>query len=177
MKAVRVIGLAGWSGSGKTSLIVRLLPVLRAKGLRVSTLKHAHHGFDIDQPGKDSHAHRLAGASEVLVSSGKRFALMHELRDAQEWPLSALLGKLSPVDLVIVEGYKYERHIKIEVFRPEVGKPALYRENETIQGIASSVPLPDADVAVVALDDTQAIAELALRLAIPLDDALKRLTA
>lgn len=174
---MRVIGLAGWSGSGKTSLIVRLLPLLKGQGLRVSTLKHAHHGFDIDQPGKDSHAHRLAGASEVLVASGKRFALMHELRDEPEWTLAALLGKLSPVDLVIVEGYKSEAHAKIEVFRPEVGKPALYRENATICAIASSVPLPDAHVPVVSLDDVQAVAALALRLAIPLDEALKRLTA
>src|SRR3977135_3300963 len=106
---MRIMGLAGWSGSGKTTLLARAIPLLVARGLRVSTLKHAHHGFDLDQPGKDSHAHRAAGASEVLISSAKRWAIMQELRDAPEPPLRELLTRLSAVDLVILEGYKRER--------------------------------------------------------------------
>src|SRR4051794_6041765 len=120
---MRVIGLAGWSGSGKTTLVVRLIPALRAMGLRVASLKHAHHEFDVDQPGKDSYEHRAAGAEEVLVSSARRWALMHELRGAAELTLTELLGRMTPVDLVIVEGYKRDRHPKLEVFRPSVGKP------------------------------------------------------
>src|SRR5918995_6024458 len=103
---MRIIGLAGWSGSGKTTLLAKVIPRLAARGLSVSTLKHAHHAFDVDQPGKDSHTHRLAGATEVLVGSAARWALVHELRGAAEPALADLLGKLSPVDLVIVEGYK-----------------------------------------------------------------------
>ena len=103
---MKVIGIAGWSGAGKTTLLMRVIPRLTARGLRVSTLKHAHHAFEIDQPGKDSHTHRVAGATEVLISSANRFALMHELRGEPEWTLHALLAKLSPVDLVLVEGFK-----------------------------------------------------------------------
>src|ERR671937_3013962 len=103
---MRVIGIAGWSGAGKTTLLTRLIPRLVERGIRVSTIKHAHHGFDVDQKGKDSHTHRMAGATEVLVSSSNRWALVHELRGAAELPLEALLDKLSPVDLVLVEGYK-----------------------------------------------------------------------
>src|ERR1700752_2584020 len=114
---MRVIGLAGWSGSGKTTLLTRLIPCLVARGLTVSTLKHAHHDFDIDQPGKDSHSHRMAGATEVLIGSARRWALVHELRAEAETALGALLRKLSPVDLVIIEGYKRERHPKLEVLR------------------------------------------------------------
>src|SRR5438309_8979248 len=107
---MRVIGLAGWSGSGNTTLLTRALPRLIARGLKVSTLKHAHHGFDIDQPGKDSHRHRMAGATEVVVGSARRWALVHELRDDAEPTLAALLQKLAPVDLVIIEGYKRAAH-------------------------------------------------------------------
>ena len=123
---MRIIGLAGWSGSGKTTLLTKVIPRIVAQGKRVSTLKHAHHGFDLDQPGKDSHAHRTAGASEVLISSAKRWAIMHELRDAPEPPLRELLKRLSPTDLVIVEGYKRERIPKLEIFRAEVNKPLLH---------------------------------------------------
>src|SRR5579872_7349165 len=104
--SMRIIGLAGWSGSGKTALITTLIPCLIARGTRVSTLKHAHHGFDLDQPGKDSFMHRTAGATEVAISSAKRFAILHELRDEPEWDLAGLLGKFAPVDLVLVEGFK-----------------------------------------------------------------------
>src|ERR1700691_5976394 len=117
---MRIFGLAGWSGSGKTTLLTVLIPELIARGLRVSTLKHAHHAFDIDQPGKDSHSHRMAGATEVLVGAASRWALVHELRDEIEPPLAALLGKLAPVDLVIIEGYKRDAHPKLEVHRAAV---------------------------------------------------------
>src|ERR1700759_3368775 len=114
MKRARVLGIVGWSGSGKTTLLVKLLPLLVARGLKVATLKHAHHAFDVDKPGKDSYEHRSAGASEVLVASGLRWALMHELRGAPEPDLPELLSKLAPVDLVIVEGFKRSGLIKIE---------------------------------------------------------------
>src|SRR3954452_18962426 len=112
---MKIIGIAGWSGAGKTTLLTRVIPCLTARGLRVSTIKHAHHDFDVDQPGKDSHTHRLAGATEVLVSSSRRFALMHELRGEDEPALAALLCRLSPVDLVVIEGFKREAHPKLEV--------------------------------------------------------------
>ena len=112
-RSMRIIGLAGWSGSGKTTLITKLLPHLIARGLRVSTLKHAHHGFDLDQPGKDSFMHRTAGATEVVISSAKRFAVLHELRDESEWDLPELLAKFSAVDLVLVEGFKRDAFPKL----------------------------------------------------------------
>src|SRR5215469_12111628 len=123
---MRIIGLAGWQGAGKTTLLAKVIPCLVARGRTVSTIKHAHEGFDIDQPGKDSHTHRTAGATEVLIGSAKRFALMHELRGAPEPPLPQLLARLSPVDLVIVEGYKKEPHPKVEVHRIANGKPLIY---------------------------------------------------
>jgi molybdopterin-guanine dinucleotide biosynthesis protein B len=112
---MRVIGFSGWSGAGKTTLIVKLIPVLLARGLSVSTLKHAHHAFDVDRPGKDSYLHREAGASEVLIASANRWALMHELRGEPEPNLAQLLARMSPVDLVLVEGFKRDAHVKIEV--------------------------------------------------------------
>src|SRR3954466_2667006 len=115
VRRMKIIGIAGWSGAGKTTLLTRVIPRLTARGLRVSTIKHAHHAFDIDQPGKDSHTHRVAGGTEVLISSAHRFALMHELRGAPELVLGALLEKLSRVDLVLVEGFKRETHPKLEV--------------------------------------------------------------
>ena len=139
---MRIIGLAGWSGSGKTTLLTRAIPRIVARGLSVSTLKHAHHDFDVDKPGKDSHAHRTAGATEVLVGSDRRWALMHELREQREPTLAALLHKLSPVDLVIVEGYKREPHPKLEVHRAAVGGTLLAPEDASIVAIASDAPLP-----------------------------------
>src|SRR6186713_592711 len=138
---MRIIGLAGWSGSGKTTLLAHVIPRLVARGLKVSTLKHAHHAFDIDQPGKDSHTHRTAGATEVLISSANRFALMHELRGAPELSLGALLAKLSAVDLVLVEGFKREAHPKLEVYRASVGKPLLAPDDPNIVAIASDGPV------------------------------------
>jgi molybdopterin-guanine dinucleotide biosynthesis protein B len=165
---MRIIGLAGWSGAGKTTLIAKLIPGILARGLKVSTLKHAHHAFDVDRPGKDSYEHRMAGATEVLVASQKRFALMHELRDESEPPLAALLAKLAPVDLVIIEGWKREAHPKLEVFRASVGKPLIHPDDPHVVAIASDVPLPQATVPRVPLDDTPAIIDLLLARAAPL---------
>jgi molybdopterin-guanine dinucleotide biosynthesis adapter protein len=159
---MRIIGIAGWSGAGKTTLILKLIPLLGAQGLTVSTLKHAHHMFDVDQPGKDSHSHRLAGATEVLVASGNRFAIMHELRGAPEPPLEVLLGKLSAVDIVLIEGFKRAPHPKIEVFRQENGKPPLHPGDASVIGVAADVPFPNAGRPVLALQDAPAVADLAL---------------
>src|SRR5580698_4453302 len=126
MNKAKVLGLVGWSGSGKTTLLTRLIPVLLARGLKVATLKHAHHAFDVDQPGKDSYEHRKAGASEVIVSSARRWVQMHEVGTGQEATLPQLLRQLSPCDLVLIEGYKSERHPKLEIFRAAVGKEPLY---------------------------------------------------
>ena len=162
---MRVIGLAGWSGSGKTTLLAKLLPVLIARGRSVSTLKHAHHEFDIDKPGKDSHTHRMAGAREVLISSARRWALMHELRGEPEVTLRELLTRLSPVDLVIVEGYKTQSHAKLEVHRASVGKPLLYPNDPNIVAVASDVRPPNLALPFAALDDVEAIADLVDELA------------
>ena len=172
---MRIIGLAGYSGSGKTTLLTKVIPRLVARGLKVSTLKHAHHEFDIDQPGKDSHAHRMAGATEVLVSSSRRFALVHELRAEAELPLAALLGKLAPVDLVLIEGYKGAPHPKLEVHRAAVGVPLLATGDPAIVAIASDVALEGAPVPVIDLDDVEAIVEILITRAVPLDAALARL--
>jgi molybdopterin-guanine dinucleotide biosynthesis protein B len=169
---MRIIGLAGWSGSGKTTLITRVIPYLTARGLRVSTLKHAHHAFDIDQPGKDSHSHRLAGASEVLVASSVRYALVHELRGESELKLGALLAKLSPVDLVLIEGYKREPHPKIEVYRAALGKSLLHPDDPAIVAVASDAPLSAAHIPVIDLNDIERIADILLEHAAPLDRAL-----
>jgi molybdopterin-guanine dinucleotide biosynthesis adapter protein len=165
---MRIIGLAGWSGAGKTTLLVKVIPRLVGRGLKVSTIKHAHHSFDVDQPGKDSYEHRMAGATEVLVGSAARWALVHELRGASEVPLATLLTKLSPVDLVVVEGFKRERHVKLEVHRAAVGKPLLAPDDPAIVAIASDVSL-SARVPVVSLDDVDAIADILVRHAAPLD--------
>jgi molybdopterin-guanine dinucleotide biosynthesis protein B len=164
---VRLIGLAGFSGSGKTTLLVKLLPALRARGRTVSTLKHAHHGFDVDQPGKDSHTHRLAGAHEVLVSSARRWALMHELRDEPEPTLRELVPHLSPVDLIIVEGFKTESHAKLEVHRSAVRKPLLYPNDANILALASDSRPTNASLPWADLNDIEAVAELVDRLARP----------
>ena len=131
---MRVIGLAGWSGSGKTTLLARLIPVLVGLGVRVSTVKHAHHTFEVDRAGKDSYVHRQAGAVEVMVGSSARWALMHELRGEAEPGLATLLGRMGLVDLVVVEGFKREGHRKIEVYREVVGKPLLHPGDGTIVG-------------------------------------------
>lgn len=156
---MRVFGLAGWSGSGKTTLIARLLPALLQRGVTVSTLKHAHHDFDIDQPGKDSYRHREGGAVEVMIASDQRWALMRELRGAAEPPLEDLLRHLSPVDLVIVEGFKRSTLPKLEIHRPSVGKPLMARDDKNIVAVASDVSLAGLAVPCLALDDADAIAD------------------
>lgn len=149
----KVFGFAGWSGSGKTTLIEQLIPQLIGGGLRVSLIKHAHHNFDIDQPGKDSYRHRHAGASEVLISSSQRWALMHELRGTSEPTLADHLARLSPCDLVLVEGFKREAIPKLEIHRPSVGKPLLFPNDPHIVAIASDgtleTPLPFFDLSDV----------------------------
>jgi molybdopterin-guanine dinucleotide biosynthesis adapter protein len=169
---MRIIGLAGWSGSGKTTLLTRVIPRLVARGLAVSTLKHAHHAFDVDQPGKDSHSHRMAGATEVLVGSANRWALVHELRGEAEPALGALIRKLSPVDLVLIEGYKRAPHPKLEVYRAALGMPLLHPDDPAIVAIASDTPLPAAGIPVVDLDDVERVADLLVRHAAPLDAVL-----
>jgi molybdopterin-guanine dinucleotide biosynthesis adapter protein len=157
---MRVIGLAGWSGAGKTTLLRRLIPLLTSRGLQISTLKHAHHSFDFDQPGKDSWEHREAGAREVLVASSARWALMHELRGDGEPSLPVLLAHMSPVDLVLVEGFKREPHPKIEVHRVANAKPLIHPEDPSIIAIASDTPLPGLAIPLHHLDDIAAIADV-----------------
>ena len=169
---MRIIGLAGWQGAGKTTLLAKVIPRLVARGRSVSTVKHAHDGFDVDQPGKDSHTHRLAGATEVLIGSAKRFALMHELRGAPEPPLRDLLTRLAPVDLVIVEGYKTHPHPKLEVHRACVGKPLLHPNDSWIVAVASDLPLPGTELPVIGLDDIETIADVLLVESMPLDRVL-----
>lgn len=164
----RVIGLAGWSGSGKTTLISKVLPRLIGRGLRVSTLKHAHHGFDLDKPGKDSFVHRAAGATEVIISSAKRWAILHELREEEEWDLGALLAKMSPVDLVLVEGFKRDAFPKLEIHRAENGKPLLHPDDPHIVAVAADTALPQAKVPVIDLNDIDVIADALQRYAMPL---------
>ena len=166
-----MIGLAGWSGAGKTTLLTRLIPHFLDQGLRVSTVKHAHHGFDVDVPGKDSWVHRQSGATEVLVSSSRRWALMHELRGADEPRLPELLAKMSPADLIVVEGFKSEPHRKIEVHRAANGKPLLSPADSAIVGIVSDVCLTTA-LPVAHVDDTPAIASMMLSSAISIEDVL-----
>ncbi len=170
---MRLIGLAGWSGAGKTTLMTRLIPVLAARGVGVSTVKHAHHAFDIDRPGKDSYEHRSAGAQQVLVASAKRWALMTELRDGPEPPLGHLLRQLGPVDMVIVEGFKRDPHPKIEVHRVANAKPWLHPGDAAIAAIAADSPPPPGAPAWVHLDETEAIADLVLRHAMKLEDFLR----
>lgn len=166
---MRLVGLCGWSGAGKTTLLSRLIPELRARGHKVATIKHAHHGFDIDKPGKDSHVHREAGASEVLVASSRRWALIHELRDEAEPSLSDLLSHLSPAHLVLVEGFKRDGHPKVEVHRIALGKPLLQPDDSCIRAVASDTHL-DIAVPVLDLNDPTGIADFLLRIAMPVGE-------
>jgi molybdopterin-guanine dinucleotide biosynthesis protein B len=172
---MRVIGLAGWSGAGKTTLLAKLIPVLVKQGLRVATLKHAHHAFDVDHPGKDSYVHREAGASEVIVSSARRWVQIHEIGERAEATLAELLRRLSPCDLVIVEGFKRAAHAKLEVFRAANGRPPLHPDDPRIVAVASDRPFSAAGIPVVDLNDVAAIAEAALAGAEPLGATLMRL--
>lgn len=159
---MKVLGIAGWSGSGKTTLIEHLLPALAARGLTVSTLKHVHHGFDVDTPGKDSWRHRQAGAREVLAVSEKRLALMRELAAGESDNLDAILARLAPVDLVLVEGYKQQPIPKIEVWRAASGKQRLPVDHWLL-AVASDVALPGESLPVLALDDVPALADFIYR--------------
>jgi molybdopterin-guanine dinucleotide biosynthesis protein B len=164
---MRIIGLAGWSGSGKTTLVTSVIPVLVKRGLKVATVKHAHHEFDTDQPGKDSWLHRQAGASEVAIVSSRRWAIVHELGSDPEPTLTDVLAKLSPVDLVIVEGFKRHPHPKLEVYRAVVGKPLLHPDDDCIVAVATDAPLQEAQVPVLMLDDIEAIANVLQAEALP----------
>jgi molybdopterin-guanine dinucleotide biosynthesis protein B len=166
---MRIIGVAGWSGAGKTTLITRVIPVLVRRGLRVATVKHAHHEFDLDQPGKDSWRHRQAGASEVAIVSSRRWAIVHELRGEREPPLAEMLAKLAPADLVIVEGFKRHVFPKLEVFRAATGKPLLQPQDDCVVAIATDAPLPQDQVPVLMLDDIEAIADVLQVEAVPRD--------
>jgi molybdopterin-guanine dinucleotide biosynthesis protein B len=168
---MKVIGLAGWSGAGKTTLLTRIIPHLLQEGLSVSVIKHAHHDFDVDVPGKDSWRHRHAGAEEVMVSSAKRWALMHELRGAREPRLPELLAKMARVDLIVVEGYKSEPHCKIEVHRAANGKPLLFPDDAEIVGIAADVAV-ETTLPTAHLDDIPMIAAMMRRSAMSIEEIL-----
>lgn len=156
---MKVFGLAGWSGSGKTTLLEALLRELIGRGLKVSTIKHAHHNLDVDRPGKDSYRHRLAGASEVVLLSSNRWTLMHELRGGPEPTPAELIERMAPVDLVLVEGFKRHTHDKLEVHRPSLGKPLLCQSDPYIVAVASDAPLEAPKVPVFDLDNVQEIAD------------------
>ncbi len=156
---MKIWGVTGWKNSGKTGLMERLLAEFVARGLTVSSVKHAHHVFDVDQKGKDSYRHRDAGATEVLLSSRKRWALMHEHRGADETTLDELLAKLTPVDLVLVEGFKREKHPKVEAHRAETGNPLIATDDDTIRAIASDSAASVQGRPTFDLDDTRAIAD------------------
>lgn len=160
---MKLYGVTGWKNSGKTVLMERLVAEFTHRGVSVSTIKHAHHDTDIDHPGRDSFRHREAGAHEVVVSSPNRWALMHELRGTREPPLEDLVARLSPVDLVLVEGYKRAPHPKIEAHRQETGKPLLATDNATIRAVASDTALDGLAVPLLGLDDTAAIADFIAR--------------
>ncbi len=158
---MNLFGIVGWKNAGKTGLMERLVSEITSRGYRVSTVKHAHHSFDVDHEGKDSHRHRVAGATEVLLASRNRFALMHELRAEDEPSLEMLLRKLSPVDLVLVEGYKRDAHPKVEAHRGETGNPLIAPGDPTVRAVASDTPL-EIDRPVFDLNDTKAVADFIL---------------
>ncbi|WP_372806674.1 molybdopterin-guanine dinucleotide biosynthesis protein B [Loktanella salsilacus] len=165
---MNIFGVTGWKNAGKTGLMERLVTDITARGFTVSTLKHAHHSFDVDHPGKDSHRHRTAGASQVLLSSGTRWALMSELRGAAEPSLTDLLTKLAPVDLILIEGYKRDTHPKVEAYRAEPGNPLIAAGDPTIKAIATDTPLTT-DRPQFDLDNTATIADFILgHLGLPL---------
>jgi len=158
---MKTFGFAGWSGSGKTTLIEKLIPRFAARGLRVSLIKHAHHTFDVDQPGKDSYRHRHAGASEVLVTSSRRWALMHELRGAQEPSFDEQVKRLSPCDLLIVEGFKHAPIPKLEVWRAETGEGLLHPQDPHIVAVASDAKV-DTKLPLLDINDDARIASFIL---------------
>ncbi len=158
---MRLYGVVGWKNAGKTGLMERLVTEITGRGISVSTIKHAHHSFDVDHCGKDSHRHRVAGATEVLLASRNRFALMHELRDEDEPSLAELLQKLAPVDLILIEGYKRDTHPKVEAHRAVTGNSLIAPDDPTVRAVASDTPL-DLDRPVFDLDETKTIADFIL---------------
>ena len=156
---MKVMGIVGWSGSGKTSLLVEILPILGSKGLTVSTMKHAHHRFDVDSSGKDSFRHREAGAAEVLVVTSARWVLMHESRTEPEPAIEALIERMTPVDLLLIEGFKTHPHPKLEIHRRSEGKPLLCHDDPGIVAVASDTELVGLTIPCLDLNDAQAIAE------------------
>ena len=154
---MRVLGIVGWSGSGKTTLLVELLPLLRAAGITVSTVKHVHHGFDMDRPGKDSHRHRAAGAHEVMIAAGSRWVLLHEVVGAEP-PLPDLLDRMDPVDLILVEGYKTHPFPKLEVHRPALGKPPIWPDDPHVIAVARDSPLDIGARVALQLNDPASVA-------------------
>jgi molybdopterin-guanine dinucleotide biosynthesis adapter protein len=159
---MKIFGLAGWSGSGKTTLLTLLIPELTGRGISVSTIKHAHHRFDIDTPGKDSYKHRKAGAREVMVTSVDRWALMHENRGEGEPDVDTLVAKMAPVDLLLIEGFKSYPHEKLEVYRTSVGKSLLAPEDDSIVAIACDGALSDINRPVLNLDDIPGIGDFVI---------------
>ena len=159
---MNVFGLVGWSGAGKTTLMVALLQELASRGVSVSTMKHAHHNFDVDKPGKDSYEHRAAGAREVLVTSANRWALMHELQGAPEPDIDTLIGRMTPVDLLLIEGFKHHSHTKLEVHRPSLCKPLLAHDDPRVVAVASDAPIEGLGVPRLDLDDVAGIANFIL---------------
>jgi molybdopterin-guanine dinucleotide biosynthesis adapter protein len=177
VNSARVLGIAGWSGSGKTTLLTRLIPALSKRGLRVATVKHAHHEFDVDRPGKDSYEHRKSGACEVIVSSERRWVQMHELGNEPEATLAQLLARISACDLILVEGFKNERHPKLEVFRVENGRQPLHPDDDRIVAIAADRNFPGAKLPQVDLNDIPAVAAAVLEHAAPLAAVLEALNS
>lgn len=156
---MKIFGLAGWSGSGKTTLMVHLLPELVGRGLTVSTIKHAHRNFEIDRPGKDSYEHREAGATEVMITGGKRWALMHEIRGQAEPNVADLMHHMTPVDLLMIEGFKSDEHPKLEVYRSATRKPLICRNDPKIVAVASDEKLDGLNIPQLDLNDIPAIAD------------------
>lgn len=159
---MRIFGLCGWSGSGKTTLMAAIIPELIVRGITVSTVKHAHHAFELDQPGKDSWRHREAGAREVMIASGRRWALQHELRGDAEPPLDELVAKMAPVDLLLIEGFKFHPHPKIEVYRPSLKKPARYPGDPFVVAVASDATLQGLPLPSLPLSDAVTVARFIL---------------
>jgi len=159
---VKVLGFVGWSGSGKTTLLAALIPLFQARGLTVSTVKHAHHGFDMDRPGKDSYRHREAGATEVLVAGGARWALLHEVAGPAP-SLPALLARMAPVDLVLVEGFKTHPYPKIEIYRPALGKPPIWPDRPDVVAVATDAVIDTNNPVKLPLNAPEHVADWALR--------------
>lgn len=157
----KIFGFAGWSGSGKTTLVKAVIPALIARGLKVSTIKHTHHNFDIDKPGKDSYEHRAAGAHEVVITGSSRWALLHENRGEPEPDIDFLLGRMAEVDLVLIEGFKSYPHSKLEVYRPEVGKPVLSTDDQSIVAIATNIAI-ETKIPRLPIDDIEAISDFVM---------------